>query len=174
MPLGRGTKFAISFAVSAAIGTSLLIGTVEPTTLRPVIDAQHSGLRWMSSRELAARMARRSSEKPILLDVRTEAEFAVSHLEGARRIDPDNPDLSSLDLSPKSTVVVYCSVGYRSAAIVERLKRSGVTRVYNLDWRHLSMGERGSPPLSRKPEGSPCASARSDLRPPRRRCAARE
>ena len=110
----------------------------------------------MSSRELAARMARPSSEKPILLDVRTEAEFAVSHLEGARRIDPDNPDLSSLDLSPKSTVVVYCSVGYRSAGIVGQLRQAGIARVYNLTGGIFQWANEGRPSFAETSESTMC------------------
>jgi rhodanese-related sulfurtransferase len=40
--------------------------------------------------ELAALLADPSAKKPILIDVRTKAEFEVSHLLGARRVEPES------------------------------------------------------------------------------------
>lgn len=71
-------------------------------------------------------------EKPLLLDVRTEAEFAVSHLEGARRIEPD-ADAKTISASKDKLIVTYCSVGYRSALFAKKLREAGYTRVTNLE-----------------------------------------
>ena len=52
---------------------------------------------------------------PILLDVRTPAEYRVSHLAGARFVNFDavaTQEFAGLDRN--RAVVVYCSVGYRS------------------------------------------------------------
>lgn len=71
---------------------------------------------------------------PILLDARSEAEYEVSHLWQARRIEPDSPDLSVLSqVSFQTPIVVYCSVGYRSASVASRLLEAGFPRVYNLE-----------------------------------------
>ena len=71
---------------------------------------------------------------PALLDVRTEAEFAVSHLPGALRIDPDaSPAQVVAAIRPNTAVVVYCSVGYRSSQLAKRLQKAGVAGVSNLD-----------------------------------------
>lgn len=76
----------------------------------------------------------------VFLDAREKDEFEVSHLEGARWIGYDHFDLSSCSDIPKDqAIVVYCSVGYRSGKIAEKLKRAGYTNVYNLwggifDW----------------------------------------
>lgn len=49
----------------------------------------------------------------VLLDARTEAEYEVSHLQGARRIDPYRPSLAGLTRVPKDTpIVVHSSAGY--------------------------------------------------------------
>jgi len=75
-----------------------------------------------------------SKIQPILLDARSEAEYELSHLWHARRIDPDSPDLSALaEVSFETPIVVYCSVGYRSAAVASRLLQAGFSRVYNLE-----------------------------------------
>ena len=42
-------------------------------------------------------------------------------------------------------VVVYCSVGYRSAAIVQRIERAGVGRVYNLEGGIFAWANEGRP-----------------------------
>jgi len=69
----------------------------------------------------------------VLLDAREPDEFAVSRLAGARYAGYDHFDLNMLgDLDRNQTVVVYCSVGYRSEKIAEKLLNAGFVQVYNL------------------------------------------
>ena len=92
------------------------------SVLKKNIRAAHPDIRHISSDSLAAWLAS-PVPAPLLLDVRAEAEFAVSHLPHARRLDPDTPDLTLLqDLPPDTPMVTYCSVGYRSSAMAERLR----------------------------------------------------
>jgi rhodanese-related sulfurtransferase len=69
----------------------------------------------------------------VLLDTRTEAEYAVSHLANARQVDPKIENLASLELAIDTPIVTYCSVGYRSARIADRLQTAGYTNVVNLE-----------------------------------------
>ena len=79
-------------------------------------------------------------KRPIILDVREPEEFAVSHIQGAVRIDPDaelDDVLRAIGLDLKGrTIIVYCSVGVRSTRLAERvrerLKSRGVRRIANL------------------------------------------
>jgi rhodanese-related sulfurtransferase len=71
--------------------------------------------------------------KPILLDVRTAEEYAVSHLPEARRVDLKTQALRSLQLPIDAPIVAYCSVGYRSSRLVDRLQSAGYTNVANLE-----------------------------------------
>lgn len=88
----------------------------------------------------------RPGPPPLLLDVRTGAEFAVSHLRRARRIDPDTHDLALLhDLARDAPIVAYCSVGYRSAAMAERLRAAGFTNVVNLEGSIFAWANEGRP-----------------------------
>lgn len=68
-----------------------------------------------------------------LLDARSREEYAVSHLPGAAWVGYENWGAERVaELSRKDTLVVYCSVGYRSEKIAERLQELGFKKVYNL------------------------------------------
>lgn len=68
-----------------------------------------------------------------LLDTRERAEFDVSHLKDARWVGYSGFDLKSVaDLPKDATIVVYCSVGYRSERIGEKLQKAGFQQVKNL------------------------------------------
>lgn len=69
----------------------------------------------------------------VLLDAREEAEYKVSHLLSARYVGYDNFNIDSFKKVDKNaTIVVYCSVGYRSEKIAEKLKSAGFANVSNL------------------------------------------
>ncbi len=71
--------------------------------------------------------------KVILLDTRARREFEVSHLPGAQWVGFDEFDLKRVAAVPRdSPIVVYCSVGYRSERIGEKLLAAGFTHVRNL------------------------------------------
>jgi len=68
-----------------------------------------------------------------LLDARELEEYKVSHIEGAQHIGYDNLNEKILENIPKEqTIVLYCSVGYRSEKVGEQLQKMGYTNVYNL------------------------------------------
>ena len=74
-----------------------------------------------------------AGEEIILLDTRGEDEYAVSHLRGARFIDYDDFSIDMVsNLKKDSPIVIYCSVGYRSEKIGEKLLEAGYTKVFNL------------------------------------------
>lgn len=91
----------------------------------------------LSTTALAAKLADRGSL--VLLDVREPQEYAVSHLPGAVRVDPDADEKSITEANDltKKTVVFYCSVGVRSSKMVQKLQsdllRKGAISVFNLD-----------------------------------------
>ena len=69
----------------------------------------------------------------ILLDVRSKAEFDVSHIEDAIWVGEKNWDLEKLKkLQLKQNIVVYCSVGFRSEKLAKKLIKQGFSEVYNL------------------------------------------
>jgi rhodanese-related sulfurtransferase len=74
-----------------------------------------------------------ATENLYLLDAREAVEYKVSHLKGALYIGYDHFSAMKVLRIPKAaTLVVYCSVGYRSEKIGEKLKALGYSKVYNL------------------------------------------
>jgi rhodanese-related sulfurtransferase len=71
---------------------------------------------------------------PLLLDVRSQAEFDVSHLRGAQRARRIDEALAAVQGLPTETAIVaYCSVGWRSAGLVQALRRQGYSNARNLE-----------------------------------------
>ncbi|MEK6478348.1 rhodanese-like domain-containing protein [Catalinimonas sp. 4WD22] len=69
----------------------------------------------------------------LLLDARAKEEYNVSKIKGARWVGYDDFSLKRVDdLAKDKEIVVYCSVGYRSEKITERLKKAGFHHVSNL------------------------------------------
>jgi rhodanese-related sulfurtransferase len=77
----------------------------------------------------------------VLLDVREEPEFSVSHLEKAIRVDPAISDAEfAAKFAAKTNgkiAIFYCSVGQRSSSLADRVQRallsSGAKAAYNLE-----------------------------------------
>lgn len=69
----------------------------------------------------------------LFLDAREKSEFMVSHIKNARYVGYDQFEIGNLQsINKKQKIVVYCSVGYRSEKISEKLKKNGFTDVSNL------------------------------------------
>ncbi len=69
----------------------------------------------------------------LFLDAREWSEFQVSHIKNARYVGYDQFEIAKLQsISKNQKIVVYCSVGYRSEKISEKLKAAGFTDVSNL------------------------------------------
>ncbi len=69
-----------------------------------------------------------------LLDTREPEEYEVSHIQGAVLAEGVRDALKVLkDKSREDLVIVYCSVGYRSSSIANKLARRGFTNVVNVE-----------------------------------------
>ena len=71
----------------------------------------------------------------VTLDVRTPAEFAEGHIEGARLIDFQSGNFESeiAGLDKEATYAVYCRSGNRSGQAVAIMHDAGFHNVYNLE-----------------------------------------
>jgi len=71
----------------------------------------------------------------VILDSREKEEYAVSHILSAKNVGYNlfSVEEASAEIADKNTsVVVYCSIGIRSAKIGEKLEKQGFTNVKNL------------------------------------------
>ncbi|MER2997710.1 rhodanese-like domain-containing protein [Pontibacter populi] len=72
-------------------------------------------------------------EPYILLDVRTPAEYKVSHIKGARLANYTTFQVDDLaDLPKDARIIVYCSVGVRSSKAGLQLLEAGYKDVAHL------------------------------------------
>lgn len=65
----------------------------------------------------------------VIVDVRTPAEYAEGHLEGAVNIDVQSPEFTDeiSELDADGDYVVYCRSGNRSAQAVSQMEAEGLT-----------------------------------------------
>jgi len=114
--------------------------------IRRITNHKFPNGKWVEGTELVRWRADPGRAPPVVLDARTEDEYAVSHLEGAVRIDPYKPSLRALRGFPKdSAIVLYSSVGYRGARVADFLARQGYTQVYNLEGGQFRWANEGRP-----------------------------
>ena len=120
-------------AVTALLATSGVQRGLGWPAVQRAIQASHPRAVPLSGARLAAWQTRPDTVQPVLLDVRAAEEYAVSHLLGAR-LTPGLPSaMDTLAAMPRDTaIVLYCAVGYRSAAVAEALQDSGYANVWNL------------------------------------------
>ncbi|MBA3272437.1 MAG: rhodanese-like domain-containing protein [Chthoniobacterales bacterium] len=89
-------------------------------------------------------LADESRPAPLLLDVRTRAEYDVSHLKNAQHVEPVAP-ASTIRQPRDRPIVTYCSVGYRSGAFAQKLRAAGYTNVVNLEGSIFRWANEGRP-----------------------------
>ena len=128
---------------------ALQTGCSDELTWRAVdrmIAANYPDVPFISTDSLAERLSAPTATRPVLLDARSPEEYAVSHLPEARRVDPAADAYPALDtLAPDTPIVVYCSVGYRSAGVVQTLQAQGFTAVANLQGSIFRWANEGRP-----------------------------
>ena len=73
-------------------------------------------------------------DKAILVDVRTDQEYAEGNLEGSVNISVDtiNTMIETMVTDKNTHIIVYCRSGNRSAAAAQTLINLGYKNVYDL------------------------------------------
>ena len=85
-------------------------------------------------------------EKVILLDTREKKEYEISHIPGAIWVGYNNFKLKRVKAIAKDAkIVTYCSVGYRSERIGEKLQKAGFSDVSNLKGSIFKWVNEGNP-----------------------------
>lgn len=113
--------------------------------IKRLVSRKFPSVKWLNTKQLAHWLAEPNEPQPILLDARSEAEYELSHLLQAERIEPYHPNLEAIAAYKHTPIVVYCSVGYRSARVAELLEQTGFSRVYNLEGSIFQWVNQGYP-----------------------------
>lgn len=106
------------------------------------IDREYPEVRFIYSAELVEERATGAS--PVIVDVREEDEFAVSHLQDSLNL-VSGEAIAEQFPDRDTPIVVYCSVGYRSAGVAQDLARLGYTNVRNLHHSIFAWADLGLP-----------------------------
>lgn len=131
-------------AHAAAEPTHATARDAELARIAAGVRAELPEVRTIGVDELAARM--QAGETPLLLDVRAEEEFAVSHLAGALRAETLAEAQALLEGEPRGReVILYCSVGVRSGRLADALRRAGWTDARNLEGSIFAWANAGHP-----------------------------
>ena len=87
---------------------------------------------FVSMTSFAADFSYNGSKPDFVIDVRTPAEYAAGHIDGALNIPVERiaQDWGAVKgLKPESTVLLYCRSGRRSAIAADALRKQGFQRV---------------------------------------------
>ncbi len=115
-------------------------------SINPEFDLLLHGLLQRTVPEISAEQAYRQQADVVFLDARTHEEFEVSHLPQAVYVGYTDFDPARLEtLDKEQVLVVYCSVGYRSERITQRLLQLGYMKVFNLYGGIFEWVNRGYP-----------------------------
>lgn len=82
----------------------------------------------------------------VILDAREKNEYEVSRIPGSRWIGYDDFSMERMrGIDKKTPVLLYCSIGYRSEKVGEKLRAEGFEQVYNLYGSIFEWANRGFP-----------------------------
>lgn len=144
---GKLLLFLLVIPLLLGAGVAVFAGRpIAFEAIRRLTDRKFPNGRWVVVADLVRWRADPGRAQPVVLDARTEEEYAVSHLQGAVRIDPYKPSLRPLRGFPRDTaIVLYSSVGYRGARVANFLERQGYTQVFNLEGGQFLWANEGHP-----------------------------
>jgi rhodanese-related sulfurtransferase len=82
-----------------------------------------------------------------VIDVRTPAEYAAGHLDGAQNVDVESADFATqiAGLDKAKTYAVYCRSGNRSATAKKAMIDAGFTDVSDLSGGVTAWAQAGKP-----------------------------
>jgi rhodanese-related sulfurtransferase len=147
----RARRVLLTLAIATVVLGAAWLG--RAWLLERVVRARHPEVATVDADTLASWLA--APNPPRILDVRSVEEHAVSHLEGAQRVEPGALDPASIErlvLDRDARIVVYCSVGVRSSDLAAALNRAGHRHVYDLEGGLFAWANAGRPVVG---EGAP-------------------
>jgi rhodanese-related sulfurtransferase len=151
----RADGFAGALALITALALPLLTppARAEPPTLQSVeqdVSRRHGSIAHLTPAE-ALRLVQGGNV--LLLDVREPAEYVVSRLPGAIRVDPGISRAAFMAQHGAAlqgrTLLLYCAVGVRSSRLAERVRedalKAGASGIANLKGGIFAWHNEGRP-----------------------------
>ncbi|HVS10594.1 MAG TPA: rhodanese-like domain-containing protein [Planctomycetota bacterium] len=121
-------------------------GELDWPSVKAGVREEFPHVRSVSVAELQRRLEGPVDSRPVLLDARSSEEFEVSHLQDAIHVPSKEEALAALSNTRKGDpVLVYCSVGYRSASLAQQLSAHGFTNVANVEGSIFEWANSGLP-----------------------------
>jgi rhodanese-related sulfurtransferase len=124
-----------------------LLAVVLAACTAPDDDTKRAaGPKGITAEELAEKI--QFSQAPLILDVRSEEEYAEGHIPGALNIPHDQlgDRLSEIDAAKSDEIVVHCRSGYRAGVAEKVLSEAGYSDVRDLDG-HMNAWQSGGYPI---------------------------
>lgn len=118
---------------------------VTQRAIHALVSHNYPEVPWIDGTTLARALNGAVRSAPLLLDARSEAEFSIGHIRGAVRVDASQTPPLLNGVERARPIVVYCSVGYRSASIARGLIRRGHRDVRNLAGGVFAWANAGRP-----------------------------
>ena len=81
----------------------------------------------------------------IILDVRTESEYAQEHIEGAINMPLSEIDSRLSEMDPEDEFLVYCTSGSRSSMAIATMLENEYTKIYHLPSGIIAWRKAGYP-----------------------------
>ena len=139
--------------IAAASVSSFFFGLfgVSWESVDAKIQSEFPGVQSVSTDVLFAWYEASDFKRPIIIDVRKDGEFRVSHLDDALHLESAeaiSSVISERGLGKDTEIIVYCSVGYRSASVAAELQARGFTKVLNLEHSLFEWANKGYPMTS--------------------------
>jgi rhodanese-related sulfurtransferase len=141
-------KFALSILTLFVVIT-LVVGQKYSKTascIDPKFDAVVNDHLSYTAPVMDVKLAYTNQSKYIFLDARELSEYNVSHIPQARFVGYDKFDIATIkDISKDKTIIVYCSIGYRSEKIATSMRKAGYKNVFNLYGSIFEWANQGYP-----------------------------
>jgi phage shock protein E len=146
-PWGRLGRLPLAERLSYRLLLLALVGCLAVGCGKAVADHQ------MTPAELATRL--QTDTAPLVLDVRSQAEYSQGHIPGAIHIQHHEltERLDELPIRPTEDIIVYCEAGVRAARAEKILEAAGFESVRPLDG-HMRAWRQQQRPIAR-PNSSP-------------------
>ena len=115
------------------------------------IEGEFPAVQSVTTEALLTRYDETERNLPLIIDVREGDEFQISHLADALNLESAESIerlIEQRGLGKDAEIIVYCSVGYRSAGVAADLQARGYTKVLNLEHSLFEWANKGYPMIN--------------------------